>query len=112
MLKTIKTIKENIETAIEIADKLKDLELKETVLNLKEQILSIREENISLKELIASNNQKENLIYKNNMYWKKLDDGSEDGPYCSGCYDTKKTLVRMHVHPRGNICPSCKQTIY
>lgn len=108
----LKTIKENIEALAEIAERTKDLELKNTILNLKEQILTIKEENLVLKEQIALNNQKENLIFKNNMYWKKLDDGSEEGPYCSGCYDTKKTLIRMHIHQHGKICPSCKQTIY
>ena len=108
----LKTIKENLETAAEIAEKTRNLELKETILNLKEQILTIREENLALKEQIASNEQKENLIFRNNMYWKKLSDGSEEGPYCSGCYDTKKALVRMHIHQRGDVCPSCKQLIY
>ena len=108
----LKSLKENIEVAVEIAEKTKNLELKETILNLKEQILTMREENLALKEQIASNNQKENLIFRDNMYWKKLEDGSEDGPFCSGCYDAKKTLIRMHVHQRGNICPSCKQLIY
>lgn len=108
----LKTIKENIETAVEIAEKLKNLELKETILNLKEQILSIREENLALKEKITSDHQKENLIFRDNMYWKKQADGSEDGPFCSGCYDKDGSLIRMHVFRTVNICPVCDKKIF
>lgn len=108
----LKTIKENIETAVKIADKLKSLELKETILNLKEQILSIREENLALKEKIASDHQKENLIFRDNMYWKKQADGSEDGPFCSGCYDKQGIQVRMHVYPNCYVCPACGKKIF
>lgn len=108
----LKTIKENIETAVEIAEKLKNLELKETILNLKEQILAIREENVALKEKLASSHQKENLIFRDNMYWQKQDDKTEDGPYCSGCYDKQGIQVRMHEFPRCYICPVCDKKIY
>jgi hypothetical protein len=45
--------------------------------------------------------------------WKKHADGSDDGPYCSACYDDKRKLIGLHKadngygHQLGNRCPIC-----
>ncbi len=80
----LKDIKETAQTALDIANELKNVELKSAVLDLKEEILELREENLSLKEKLSTQT-KYNMVFDDNVYWDEKEDGTKEGPYCSAC---------------------------
>lgn len=91
-----------IDTAKDIytlAKKGATLELQEELLKIREEALALQEENLSLKqrisELESQNNLKANLEFDGALYWKTLDDGDSEGPFCQCCYDTEKKLIRL-----------------
>lgn len=104
--------------AKELADKLKNLELKGVVvdlqsqlLDLKEEIIALREENIQLKESQKKQEALPEMTVKDGLYFKP--DG--DGPFCTGCFDTQGRLVRLAEHEKrvqrlvGRWhCPGCR----
>jgi hypothetical protein len=102
--------------ALKIADSLKNQDLKEAILGLKEEILDLREENISLKEQL-SKRQNFNMVFENNRYFNVKEDNSQEGPYCSNCWDSDKMAIRLqHFNPHSKgecyVCPRCKNTTW
>lgn len=85
----------------EAVEKFKSKEVNEAIIELQSKVMSIQQEIIKLnaenEDLKQKLEKKENhnLIYKNNAYWDVKKDGTEDGPYCSACWDNKGKAVRM-----------------
>lgn len=92
-------------TALEIANNLKNVELKSAILDLKEEILALREENILLKQEL-SEKQKYNMQFIDNKYWNVKEDGTKDGPFCVTCWDYNKTASRLIDNDWCGICMS------
>jgi hypothetical protein len=123
MMSDISSIIGLVTKARELADHLKNLELKGVivdlqgkVLDLKEEIVNLREENADLKRQIkeapvAATGPKETPTLKNGLYYK-----GDDGPFCTACHDSGGTWVRP-VEPSVPEtrmfgfrlkCPACK----
>lgn len=102
----IKDITDSAKKALEIANELKNIELKEAILELKEKIIELREENITLKEQLKEK-QKYNMQFIDNYYWDIKEDGSKVGPYCPACWDGDRKPVRMQQSDFGDFCPVC-----
>jgi hypothetical protein len=73
-------------------------ELREAVLNAKEEVLTLREENSELKRAAA---EKQRFKFDGELYWREEEDGSREGPFCQGCYDSKALKVRLQPLPSG-----------
>lgn len=75
---------------------------------LNDEIRSLKKEIENLEEKFKF---KETLVFRNNGYWSKQGDG-EDGPFCPGCWDQNRNLVRFLVQEvyGGHRwrCPVCK----
>lgn len=106
--------------AKELADKLKNLEMKGLVvdlqsqlLDLKEQIIALREENHRLSEEMKKKDPPPELTVKNGAYFN----AEGDGPFCTGCYDADRTLMRLaenapvfQLHHGLWRCPKCRMS--
>jgi hypothetical protein len=83
---------------IDLIKKGATIEAQEKIMELREAVLALQQENLALKkdlnEVKEALSRKIELWFDGAVYW----DGSEkkDGPYCQPCYDTKRTLVRLH----------------
>ena len=53
----LKDITNTAKTALDIANEMKNIELKEAILDLKEKLIELREENIVLKEQLNKKQQ-------------------------------------------------------
>lgn len=42
------------------------------------------------------------------VYFRRLDDGSSDGPFCTRCWDVNRKLVRLRAGYQGCMCTECK----
>lgn len=47
-------------------------------------------------------------IVRNNAYWLPNKDGTEDGPFCTKCWDKNKHLIRLNNWGDAGQCPECK----
>jgi len=105
----------------ELAKKGATLELHEELLKMREEALALQEENLSLKQRISEfecqNSLKEHLEFDGALYWRTLDDGDSEGPFCQRCYDTDQKLVRLqdasytdmnNAHVKMWTCRACK----
>lgn len=106
--------------AKQLADELKNLELKEVIvdlqgklLDLKEEIVKLRDENAQLTEQVKRASVPPEVTLKDGMYYK-----GDDGPFCTACHDANGKLIRlidandperrlMHIRRK---CPTCKAT--
>lgn len=75
------------------------IELQGVIIALKEAIIGLKEENLELKtkliELQKSIAIKTELVFEDPVYFRILDSGKREGPYCAACYgqDEKLTLL-------------------
>ena len=82
------------------------LELSEKLREKEEQIRTLEEENRSLRE---ASDLKARVHVRDEMYYVRQDDGSEDGPFCTRCYDIDGKLSRLKVADYDQaMCPQCK----
>lgn len=103
-------ILDNIKNVADIVRKADNIDLYKQILDLQQEAMELIEENNELKnevsELKKSVTTRENLVFKNNMYY--LDESEElTGPYCSVCWDIRDRLVRMHEMEYGYLCDHC-----
>ncbi len=99
--------------------KFKDAEYKNIIADLTIELAEIKikvsdlmEENNELRNTIKEikNKEKTKLIFKSGYYFNFND----EGPYCPGCYDLKKQVIRLTEQPKmmhnfGKYrCPVCK----
>lgn len=84
--------------ALDIANELKNVELKEAILDLKEELVELREENLLFMQKLSLQTNF-NMIYEKNSYWNLKEDGTKEGPYCSVCWDKDKVAIRLTQSP-------------
>ncbi len=98
--------------ALDIAEKIKNADLRNAILDLKEEIVALREENIALKQQLAERKEYNmQFSHEDNCYWNILKDKTKDGPYCPVCWDTKKLPVRLLGKMGYYRCHNCKMDI-
>jgi hypothetical protein len=109
-----------VKKAKQLADELKNLELKEVIVDLqgklldvKEEIVKLREENANLTEQVKRASAPPDVTLKDGMYYR-----GDDGPFCMACHGGKGKLIRLidandpeqrllHIRHK---CPICKAT--
>ena len=109
----LREISKNIEDA-EFKNVLADLGLE--IADTKLALAQVTEENAQLKSELTKlkhsrGESSSDLIFKDFAYYSD----SDEGPFCSGCYDTQKQKIRLG--PVSNDftvfgkfkCPSCKE---
>ncbi len=110
----LKDFADTAKKALDIANELKHVELKEVILELKKQMMELgeenfafRKENLALKEQLKEK-QEHNMVFDKDKYWNILSDETKDGPYCSACWDADNKAIRMHEDMLfGFVCPVC-----
>lgn len=91
------------------------IDAKEENVNLREESLGLREENKKLKQQLAQPKTKTGLV-KIQAYWYTSEDAMN--PVCSACYDSLGKIIRLVPTDRSTKmatkhnyqCPSCKTT--
>jgi hypothetical protein len=90
------------------------LELAETQMRLAERIREsdeLRGQVSSLqKEIESLKNPEMQLVFREGSYYTT----SNDGPFCTGCYDSERKMIRLSEMPQAMrplgtyVCPKCK----
>lgn len=107
--------------AMELADSMKNLELKAIIvelkgklIDLKEEIVGLREENARLTEEMKRTSAPPEVTLKDGHYYE-----GDDGPFCTACYDSGRKMIRLTDCTRNEQmvmgfrrkCPVCR-TMY
>lgn len=113
ILETINTSIDIMKKIKEVNEKTKDAEIKMLIADLGIELAELKcsfadllDENRELKDQIKelSSKKEETLIFKNGLYYRE----DEDGPFCTGCYDSKKEVIRLNLRTHDRyICPVC-----
>jgi hypothetical protein len=110
-LSKIKAIYELVKTGNTSKLLLEISNLEKEFADLQISYAALQKENLALNEKIQSfeKDRNEPPIYKNGAYYSQ----KGDGPFCSGCYDNGKKLMRLSETPSSmrkmatHICPVC-----
>lgn len=90
---------ENVREAAELAKSLGNIDLYSQIVDLKDQILELRDENRELKDenrrLRESSAIEDEIERRGSVYYHRLDDGVEKGPYCMSCWDADRRLISV-----------------
>jgi hypothetical protein len=88
------------------------VELYQKIIQLQTETMEVQEEVRPLREQFRAGQEalrfEGTLEFRDNVYWGKGEGGSEDGPYCSRCWDATRQAVRLH-QDRATMwkCPEC-----
>lgn len=108
---------EAIKDAIIVADRLRDIELKQRLADVQVECAKLAEENAKLRqELLDLREQaktRQEMYYQNNVYWRQTADGKPDGPFCPKCLDGNHKAARMSDYSDWHAwtCPVCECSI-
>jgi hypothetical protein len=93
-----------------LAEKTKDKELNQRVLELQQslmtantQLLELSSENQTLRGRVSELEQAAKydgqLEYEESVYWKVADGKRIDGPFCTVCWDSRRSPRPIHLTP-------------
>ncbi len=101
--------------AVELAERAKNIELKQKLLELREAGLELGEENLEKSRQIKALEQrvddlqsqlslKAKLQFDGCAYWiqAQVEGQPADGPYCQRCWDADQKLIRLQSTPLPN----------
>ncbi|MGZ3592053.1 MAG: hypothetical protein ACXU99_15475 [Thermodesulfobacteriota bacterium] len=104
---------EAIKDAIFVADQLRNTELKQKLADVQMECANLAEENARLRQELIDLREKvqtrENMEYKDNVYWRRSSDGKLQGPFCPKCLDGTQKAARMKERSNDHWwrCPVC-----
>ena len=108
---------EAIKDAVTAAEKLRSAELKQKMADVQVECAKLAEENAHLRqELIGLREQaqtRQDMQYRDNVYWRQFPDGKQEGPFCPKCLDGDSKAARMSNRPGDSCwrCPVCNYFI-
>lgn len=104
----LKSIGKVLQEAGKIEQYQQILEAQQKLLEMQKRIYELEMDNKKLQKEIEI---KENLMHEGNVYWI-VTGGRKDGPFCTSCWDSKRTLIRLHRNEDSTriYCPTCKIT--
>jgi len=98
---------------------INNFELNKKLMELQQELMQFQEENRTLKdrvrELEDQRDRDGDVKWENDAYWEQK--GTVwDGPFCSGCYDNERRLIRLTKLEDAfqaiatHQCPVCRHT--
>ncbi len=90
---------EAIKLANEAVEKLKNAEANAAMATVKMEMAHLAEENGRLREenlkLREAAQLRDSMVPRDNVCWRQLPSGEEEGPYCPSCWDGERKPVRL-----------------
>ena len=89
------------------------IEHKQLAVELMDKLMELLTENVSLKIELAELKEhlkvRGRMVHRGSVYFQTLEDGTEDGPFCTRCFDVDQRLVRIIGGGAGvpSHCPQC-----
>jgi FtsZ-binding cell division protein ZapB len=108
---------EAFKDAVSAADKIRNAELNQKLVALQMECIKLAEDNVHLRQELLDIREKqqtrETMEHRNNAYWRKLEDGKSEGPFCPKCFDGNGKASRMAERPGDHCwrCPVCNLAV-
>lgn len=109
---------EAIKDAIGVAQKADNIDLTRQLLDVQKEMMDIQQENFELKKHVQELNEiidKTSHVEYNdvrNAVYEVLEDGKENGPYCTHCWEADKKLISLLKSGATRYkCPHCKTEV-
>ena len=106
---------EAVKDAASLAQKADNVGLMKQLLDALKEMMDMQQENFELKknieELKAIIEKSKHIKYSNERgaIYVVADDGSEEGPYCTHCWELDKATISLHRRSVSHYeCPHCK----
>lgn len=88
-----------IRLATELADKVRNVELKDALVTVKMEAVDLAEEAVRLRkenlELRDAAKLRAAMIWHDDLYWQKASDDTEVGPFCPKCWGARQEANRL-----------------
>jgi len=115
----LKSVAKTLRDADKIPQYEQILSIQEKLLEMQNRIFDLENKNRELKNKL---NERERIIPRSGTYYKILEDGKEDGPFCTLCYDDEEKLIRLDIGKfcfgsplnldcYSQKCPKCKKYV-
>lgn len=102
---------EDVKEVVKLVQSIDNIDLYRKILDLQAEVTGLVQDKLQLTQQVRDLTEKlaiqGSLEFRDEGYWRKCDDGKEDGPFCTACWDSDKKLVRSV--PIRNVygCPVC-----
>jgi regulator of replication initiation timing len=111
VLKTITGIAKDVNN-VELNRQISEIQMK--VFEVQEKLMSLQDENMRLRDengqLKASAELQNRVVFHDHANWERLDNGSEEGPFCPSCWtDGKLRRAQINQVYDGEVQFACTQ---
>jgi hypothetical protein len=109
---------ETLKDLFTIANRLRDAELLQKLVEVQMEGAKIAQENVRLRQVLTDLHRKmktdQEIHYRDDVYWRKLEDGKEEDPFCPKCFHRDDKTPRMTDRPgeKNWQCPVCTYVIW
>jgi len=112
------SIIDQVKDTAKLAQEYGKIELYQKAVDLQSQINDLAAENCKLKQALTDAQQqvgdlqeklklKGQVAFRRGVYFLKKDDGTEDGPFCSPCWDAEHLLIHVDRNDQRFHCRNC-----
>jgi len=102
---------EDIKEVVKLVQSIDNIDLYRKILDLQAEVTGLVQDKLQLAQQVQDLTDKlaikGSLEFRDEGYWRKCDDGKEDGPFCTACWDSDKKLVRSLLVRGVYGCPVC-----
>lgn len=91
---------EAVKDVLSVADRLRDAELRQLA-NVQVECANLAEENARLRQELMDLREKtrarQEMEFRDNVYWRLSEDARKEGPFCPKCLDGDGNLVGFPI---------------
>ena len=108
---------EALKDALTVADRLRDAELKQRLADVQMECAKLAEGNARLRQELTEVREhaqaRQEMQYRDNVYWRQAGQGKREGPFCPKCLDGDGKAARMSDRADDQCwrCPVCSYVI-
>jgi len=107
---------EALKDVVTVANRLRDAELQSRLAAVQVECAKLAEENARLlQELLELKQQaqiRQEMHYRDNVYWREVAGASSEGPFCPKCLDGSHKAVRLTDLSDTWHCPVCNWALW
>ena len=110
------SIVENVKEAVKLVQQLDNVDLMRKMMDVQTDAMDLFDQNTALKKEIErledALQTMAKVVVGVNSYWIVREGGGYDGPFCTGCWDSKNRLMRVILTGSSVLqCPVCSTRV-
>lgn len=109
---------DQVKDVAKLAHEYGKIELYQKAVDLQSQVNELAAENTDLRQAVTEARQqvadlqeklrlKGQVVFRHGVYFLKEEDGTEEGPFCTRCWDAERLLIRVDRNDNKYHCRHC-----